>query len=101
MFDEIQCGLGRVGNWCGWKVIAPEVVPDAVSWAKGIGGGFPFGATGLRAKTIRKSEGSETRLCDLVQPGSHGTTYGGTSLACAGSPGVPGTLVGVTLVARA
>jgi len=101
MFDEIQCGLGRVGNWCGWKVIAPEVVPDAVSWAKGIGGGFPLGATWLRGKPIRKSEGSETRLCDLLQPGSHGTTYGGTPLACAVSLAVLETIEDDHLVERA
>jgi len=101
MFDEIQCGLGRVGNWCGWKVIAPEVVPDAVSWAKGIGGGFPLGATWLRGKPIRKSEGSETRLCDLLQPGSHGTTYGGTPLACAVSLAVLETIENDHLVERA
>ena len=101
MFDEIQCGLGRVGNWCGWKVIAPEVVPDAVSWAKGIGGGFPLGATWLRAKPVRKSEGSQTRLCDLLQPGSHGTTYGGTPLACAVSLAVLETIEDDHLVERA
>ena len=100
MFDEIQCGLGRVGNWCGWKVIAPEVVPDAVSWAKGIGGGFPLGATWLRAKPVRKSEGSETRLCDLLQPGSHGTTYGGTPLACAVALAVLETIEDDHLVER-
>jgi acetylornithine/N-succinyldiaminopimelate aminotransferase len=92
MFDEIQCGLGRVGNWCGWRAIAPEVVPDAVSWAKGIGGGFPLGATWFRAKPIQKSDGSETQLSDLFQPGSHGTTYGGTPLACAVSLAVLQTI---------
>jgi acetylornithine/N-succinyldiaminopimelate aminotransferase len=101
MFDEIQCGLGRVGNWCGWKAIAPEVVPDAVSWAKGIGGGFPLGATWLRGKPIRKSDGSETELCDLLQPGSHGTTYGGTPLACAVSLAVLQTIEDEHLVERA
>src|ERR1700730_5006573 len=101
MFDEIQCGLGRVGNWCGWKAIAPEVMPDAVSWAKGIGGGFPLGATWLRAKPIRKSDGSQTQLCDLLQPGSHGTTYGGTPLACAVSLAVLQTIEDDHLVERA
>jgi acetylornithine/N-succinyldiaminopimelate aminotransferase len=101
MLDEIQCGLGRVGNWCGWKAIAPEVVPDAVSWAKGIGGGFPLGATWFRAKPIRKSGGTETRLCDLFQPGSHGTTYGGTPLACAVSLAVLQTIEDEQLVERA
>jgi acetylornithine/N-succinyldiaminopimelate aminotransferase len=101
MLDEIQCGLGRVGDWCGWKAIAPEVVPDAVSWAKGIGGGFPLGATWFRAKPIQKSDGSESRLCDLFQPGSHGTTYGGTPLACAVSLAVLETIEGERLVERA
>jgi acetylornithine/N-succinyldiaminopimelate aminotransferase len=101
MLDEIQCGLGRVGNWCGWKAIAPEVIPDAVSWAKGIGGGFPLGATWLRAKPIQKSDGGETRLCDLLQPGSHGTTYGGTPLACAVSLAVLETIEDDHLVERA
>jgi acetylornithine/N-succinyldiaminopimelate aminotransferase len=101
MFDEIQCGLGRVGNWCGWKAIAPEVVPDAVSWAKGIGGGFPLGAAWLRAKPIRKSDGSQTQLCDLLQPGSHGTTYGGTPLACAVSLAVLQAIEDDHLVERA
>lgn len=101
MFDEIQCGLGRVGNWCGWKVIAPEVVPDAVSWAKGIGGGFPLGATWFRAKAIQKADGTQTQLCDLFQPGSHGTTYGGTPLACAVSLAVLQTIEEDHLIERA
>jgi acetylornithine/succinyldiaminopimelate/putrescine aminotransferase len=101
MLDEIQCGLGRVGNWCGWKAIAPEVVPDAVSWAKGIGGGFPLGATWFRAKPIQKSDGSQTQLCDLLQPGSHGTTYGGTPLACAVSLAVLQAIEDDDLVERA
>jgi acetylornithine/N-succinyldiaminopimelate aminotransferase len=101
MFDEIQCGLGRVGNWCGWKAIAPDVVPDAVSWAKGIGGGFPLGATWFRAKAIQKSDGSQTQLCDLLQPGSHGTTYGGTPLACAVSLAVLQTIEEDHLIERA
>ena len=101
MFDEIQCGLGRVGNWCGWKAIAPEIVPDAVSWAKGIGGGFPLGATWFRAKPIQKSDGTQTTLCDLLQPGSHGTTYGGTPLACTVSLAVLQTIEEEQLVDRA
>jgi acetylornithine/succinyldiaminopimelate/putrescine aminotransferase len=60
-----------------------------------------LGATWLRAKPIRKSEGSETRLCDLLQPGSHGTTYGGTPLACAVSLAVLETIENDHLVERA
>jgi acetylornithine/N-succinyldiaminopimelate aminotransferase len=92
MFDEIQCGLGRVGAWGAWKPIAPDVAPDAVSWAKGIGGGFPLGATWFRAKPLKQRGGSEIALCDLLQPGSHGTTFGGTPLACAASLAVLQTI---------
>jgi acetylornithine/N-succinyldiaminopimelate aminotransferase len=92
MFDEIQCGLGRTGNWCGWKTIAPEVVPDAVSWAKAIGGGFPLGASWFRAKSFLRQDGSEGLICDILQPGNHATTYGGTPLACSVSLAVLETI---------
>jgi acetylornithine and succinylornithine aminotransferases len=74
LFDEIQCGLGRTGNWCGWKSLAPEVVPDGVSWAKGIANGFPLGAFWAS---------SSRGLSDLLGPGTHGTTYGGNPVSCA------------------
>jgi acetylornithine/N-succinyldiaminopimelate aminotransferase len=83
MLDEIQCGLGRLGNWCGWKeIVEEELVPDAISWAKGIGGGFPLGATWIRKTPVRALTGETVDLCDLLKPGTHGTTYGGTPLAC-------------------
>src|SRR3984893_736617 len=79
MLDEIQCGLGRLGNWCGWKeIIEEDFVPDTISWAKGIGGGFPLGATWIRKKPVRTLTGEAVDLCDLLKPGTHGTTYGGT-----------------------
>lgn len=72
-YDEVQCGLGRTGHWCGWHATgAPDAVPDAISWAKGIGGGFPLGAFWVREP-----------FADLLGPGTHGTTYGGSPLACA------------------
>lgn len=78
MFDEVQCGLGRTGSWCGWHAVgATDVVPDAVSWAKGIGGGFPLGAFWARQP-----------FADLLGPGTHGTTYGGSPLACAAANAV-------------
>jgi len=72
MFDEVQCGIGRTGDFCGWKSIAPDVVPDAVSWAKGLAGGFPIGAIWTRQP-----------YADLLGPGTHASTFGGTPLACA------------------
>ena len=81
LFDEIQSGLGRTGAWTGWHGIAPEIVPDAVSWAKGIAGGFPLGAAWINHRPL--SPANPTPLCDLLGPGSHGTTYGGNPLGCA------------------
>ena len=93
MLDEIQCGLGRLGNWCGWKeIVKEECIPDTISWAKGIGGGFPLGATWIRKKPVRSLTGNAIDLCDLFQPGTHGTTYGGTPLACATSLAVLETI---------
>lgn len=82
LFDEVQAGLGRLGHWCGWKPIAPEIIPDGVSWAKGIGGGFPIGAAWIRKRPVTSGPGA-TDLCDVLGPGTHGTTYGGSPLACA------------------
>ncbi len=82
MFDEVQCGFGRTGDWCAWRTIVSQdkggVEPDAVSWAKGIAGGVPLGS--FWAGT--RSAGS-VPLCDLLGPGTHGTTYGGNPLAAA------------------
>jgi acetylornithine/succinyldiaminopimelate/putrescine aminotransferase len=85
MFDEVQCGLGRTGEWCGWRSIAPEVIPDAISWAKGIAGGFPLGAIWVRDRPFTLKSGGAISLADLLGPGSHGTTFGGTPLVCTGA----------------
>ena len=83
LFDEVQSGIGRAGHWCSWKTIVGDhstmVIPDGVSWAKGIGGGFPIGAVWIRDRAAT----SQIQLCDLLGVGSHGTTYGGNPLACA------------------
>lgn len=82
LFDEVQCGLGRTGDWCGWKSIVPEgVTPDGISWAKGIANGFPLGAFWARARAFDE----RGPLCDLLGPGTHGTTYGGNPVMCAAS----------------
>jgi len=85
MFDEVQCGLGRTGEWCGWKSIAPDIMPDAISWAKGIAGGFPLGAIWVCEREVNLTDGTKKKLCDLLGPGSHGTTFGGTPLVSAGA----------------
>ena len=86
MFDEVQCGLGRTGDWCAWKTLAgPDLMPDAVSWAKGIAGGFPLGAIWASDRLVTLKAGATLPLCDLLGPGTHGTTFGGTPLVCAGA----------------
>lgn len=83
MLDEVQCGLGRTGDWCAWQTLADEgVIPDAISWAKGIAGGFPLGAFWVRDRQIAMKDGTEMSLANLLGPGSHGSTYGGTPLGC-------------------
>jgi acetylornithine/succinyldiaminopimelate/putrescine aminotransferase len=79
LFDEVQCGLGRTGDWCGWHAIAADIHPDGVSWAKGIANGFPLGAFWASHRAIDE----RGPLCDLLGPGSHGTTYGGNPVSCA------------------
>lgn len=69
-FDEIQTGYGRTGRFLAREWF--EVVPDACSLAKGIGGGFPLGAMVV---TDRVKKG--------LPPGSHASTFGGNPLACA------------------
>jgi acetylornithine/succinyldiaminopimelate/putrescine aminotransferase len=81
LFDEVQCGLGRTGDWCGWRSIGEGVEPDAVSWAKGIANGFPLGSFWVSSKKFDE----RGPLCDLLGPGSHGTTYGGNPVCCAAS----------------
>ena len=83
LLDEVQCGLGRTGDWCAWQTIAGDsIVPDAVSWAKGIAGGYPLGAFWVRDRAIQLKDGSASSLVSVLGPGTHGSTYGGTPLAC-------------------
>ena len=70
MLDEVQCGVGRTGRFYAFEHAG--VTPDAIGMAKGLGGGFPIGAMWVR-----------DRFADLFHPGNHGTTFGGTPLACA------------------
>lgn len=83
LLDEIQCGLGRTGDLAGWRSIVPgeEIQPDAVSWAKSIGSGYALGSFWALDRAV--GDAAETRLCNILGPGSHGSTYGGSPLACA------------------
>ncbi len=101
MFDEVQCGLGRTGDWVGAKTLAPDVMPDAMSWAKGIAGGFPLGAIWVSDRAVTLADGSAKPLCDLLGPGTHGTTFGGTPLVCAGASEVLAVIEDEGLLANA
>jgi len=97
LLDEVQTGFGRCGPTMAWRAIAPEIQPDAISWAKGMGGGFPIGAFWLSARAI---DASGKELSSLMGPGSHGTTYGGNPLACAASLAVLEEVAEVNLTAN-
>ncbi len=70
--DEVQTGNGRTGALYGYMKYG--IKPDIVSTAKGIGGGLPLGATMLFEKTE-----------NVYTPGSHGSTFGGNPVSCAGA----------------
>ena len=98
MIDEVQCGVGRCGTTMGWKSICPEIEPDLVSCAKGIGGGFPIGCFWVNNRAIDEQG---TPLSSIMGPGSHGSTYGGTPLACATSYAVVSAVLEQGLPERA
>ncbi len=78
MMDSVQCGHFRTGRFQSFQRTLEGVpgggsfMPDAISMAKSLGGGMPMGAFWVAEKHA-----------DLLGPGTHGTTYGGTPLACA------------------
>jgi predicted acetylornithine/succinylornithine family transaminase len=76
LMDEVQVGFGRAGEMAGWRAIVPgdEIQPDGISWAKAIGSGFPLGSFWVNDRLHPNQ---------LLGPGTHGTTYGGSPLACA------------------
>jgi len=80
--DEVQTGVGRTGSWFAHQ--RPGVHPaaaDVVTLAKGLAGGFPVGACLATG-----------RAADLLQPGNHGTTFGGNPVAAAAALAVIGTI---------
>mgnify|MGYP001602407805 FL=1 len=78
LMDGVQCGHFRTGKFQSYQRLLENVpggekfLPDGLSMAKSLGGGFPIGAFWVRAP-----------YADLLGAGTHGTTYGGTPLACA------------------
>jgi acetylornithine/N-succinyldiaminopimelate aminotransferase len=78
--DEVQTGIGRTGTWFAHQLV-DGVEPDVVTLAKGLGGGLPIGATVARGEAA-----------SLLQPGNHGTTFGGNPVACAAALAVLDTV---------
>lgn len=66
-FDEVQAGFGRCGDLMAWRRIAPEVEPDGISWAKGMGGGIPIGSFWLSDRSVDDQGAS---FSSLMGPGS-------------------------------
>jgi len=88
VFDEVQCGMGRTGTMWAWQGL--DVRPDAMTTAKGLGGGLPIGA----CVTVPE-------YADVLRPGDHGSTFAGGPLVARGALAVldvieaPGFLAGV------
>ncbi len=78
--DEVQTGVGRTGAWFAHQLL-DGVEPDVVTLAKGLGGGIPIGATVARGDAAT-----------LLQPGNHGTTFGGNPVATAAALAVLDTI---------
>lgn len=70
LLDEVQSGMGRTGKFFAHQ--HANILPDAITMAKGLANGLPIGACIIRAP-----------YCDLFKQGSHGSTFGGNPLCCA------------------
>lgn len=85
MLDEIQTGNGRTGTYFAYQ--HNEILPDVVTTAKGLGNGVPIGACLAQGKAA-----------DVLQPGNHGSTFGGNPLACSAGVAVIETLIAEKLI---
>ena len=79
VFDEVQCGVGRTGTFFAWEQLG--VKPDALTLAKGLANGLPIGA-------LLVADGAPQGL----EPGDHGSTFGGNPVACAAAVAVVETI---------
>jgi acetylornithine aminotransferase len=80
ILDEVQTGVGRLGTWFAFQQAG--IVPDVFTLAKGLGGGLPLGAC------VAVGDAAA-----LLQPGQHGTTFGGNPISCAAALAVLDTIV--------
>ena len=88
MLDEIQTGMCRTGNWFAHQ--AENIIPDVMTLAKGLGNGVPIGAC------LARGEAAE-----VLQPGTHGSTFGGNPLATRAALAVVETMEQENIAARA
>jgi acetylornithine aminotransferase len=88
VLDEIQTGVGRTGSWFAFQQF--DIVPDAITVAKGIAGGVPIGAL----VTFGETSG-------LFEAGQHGSTFGGNPLATAAANAVLGEIEASDLILNA
>jgi len=87
VLDEVQTGIGRTGSWFAHQRVG--ITPDVVTLAKGLGGGMPIGACiGIG------------RAGELLEPGQHGTTFGGNPVCCAAALAVLATIEADGLLAH-
>jgi acetylornithine/N-succinyldiaminopimelate aminotransferase len=87
VFDEVQCGMGRTGTL--WAYEQLGVVPDAMTLAKGLGGGMPIGALVIGPA-----------LADVFEPGDHGSTFAGGPVAAAAAHAALDVIDDPALLAR-
>lgn len=87
VFDCVQTGMGRTGDWFGYEY--SEIKPDVITLAKGLGGGLPLGAM------IALGDAA-----NLFQPGDHGSTFGGNPVATAAGLAVIDTIEKKDLLKR-
>ena len=86
--DCVQTGMGRTGAWFGYEY--EGIIPDAITLAKGLGGGLPLGAMLALGRTAK-----------LFQPGDHGSTFGGNPVACASALAAIGVIEKKSLLIKA
>jgi acetylornithine/N-succinyldiaminopimelate aminotransferase len=79
VLDEVQTGMGRTGSWFAYQ--RSGIIPDVITLAKGLGGGFPIGAC------IGIGDAA-----NLLRPGDHGTTFGANPVCCAAALAVIDTI---------
>ncbi len=88
MLDEVQTGNGRTGKYFCYQ--HSDILPDVVTTSKGLGNGVPIGAC------LASGDAAE-----LMQPGNHGSTFGGNPLSCAAGLAVVNTIINDGLEQRA